>query len=105
MVTDLITFHPTLLEGGLRLPEWLPAGRGLSSCDLLTSRHRHENFRGAAIRGDLMDRDRVGSGPRHARQVSRHTRNGNADNLRSLRQELVDRINRYVADHDIAIDE
>jgi len=55
----------------------------------MTSRHHHEYFRGAAIRGDLMDRDRLGSGPRHAGQVSRHTRhtrNGNADNLRSLRQ-------------------
>ena len=71
----------------------------------MTSRHRHEYFRGAAIRGDLMDRDRLGSGPRHAGQVSRHTRNGNADNLRSLCQELADRTNRYVADYDIAIDE
>src|SRR5438132_8686764 len=74
----------------------------------MTSRHRHEYFRGAAIRGDLIDRDRVGSGARHAGQVSRHTRhtrNGNADNLRSLRQELADRINRYVADYDIATDE
>jgi hypothetical protein len=69
------------------------------------SRHCHEYFRGAAIRGDLIDRDRLGSGPRHARQVRRHTRNGNSDNLRSIRQELADRINRYVADYDIAIDE
>jgi len=69
------------------------------------SRHRHEYFGGAAVCGDLMDHDRLGSGPRHAGQVSRHTRNGNADNLRSLSQELADRINRYVADHDIAIDE
>src|SRR5207237_3282978 len=30
----------------------------------MTSRHRHEYFRVAAIRRDLMDRDRLGSGPR-----------------------------------------
>src|SRR5436309_10105281 len=59
----------------------------------MPSRHRHEYFREAAIRGDLIDRDRLGTGPRHAGKVSRHTRNGNADNLRSLRQELADRIN------------
>lgn len=39
----------------------------------MTSRHRHEYFGGAAIRGDLIDCDRLGSGPRHAGQVSRHT--------------------------------
>src|SRR6266850_7276145 len=74
----------------------------------MPSRHHHEYFRRATIRGDLIDRDRLGTGPRHAGQVSRHTRhtrNGNADNLRPLRQELADRINWYVADYDIATDE
>ena len=32
----------------------------------MTSRHRHEYFRGAAIRGDLIARNRLGSAPRHA---------------------------------------